>query len=220
MKKLAIIAVGLLAACGGKKDPGAGSGTAAGSAPAGSSAAPADSGSAPAGSGSAPAGSGSDTAAGSGSGSNVAAGSGSGSGGSEMINDPGIKFEKLPDGWEAGAGKLDTFEAVNDSKFPGGDNATFIFEYGLDAKDLPVDPKEYAAVLEKSGAMEKVTKNEKTANGHYYESEGAFRYVIVVGDKRIHCGGSLYKNDDYNTIPKVRDKVIAEAKKICQTAKL
>ena len=215
MKKLAFIAVGLLA-CGGKKDPGTGSATgsstASGSARAGSAA---GSGSAPAGS-AAGSGSGSDPAAGSGSGSNMAAGSGSAS---EMINDPGIKFDKLPDGWDAGAGKLDTFEAVNDSKFPV-DNATFIFEYGLDAKDLPADPKEYAAVLEKSGALEKVTKNEKTANGHYYESADAFRYVIVAGDKRIHCGGSLYKNDDYNKIPKVRDRVIAEAKKICQTAKL
>lgn len=222
MKKLALVAVGLLAACGGKKDPGTGSATgsstASGSAPAGSGAAPAGSGSAPAGSGSAPAGSGSDTAAGSGSGSNVAAGSGSG----QLIDDPGIKFEKLPDGWESGGGKLDTFEAVNESKFPV-DNATFIFEYGLDSKDLPADPKEYAAVLEKSGAMEKITKSEKTANGHYYESAHAFRYVVVAGDKRIHCGGPLYNDSahkDYDTIPKVREKVIADAKKICQTAKL
>ncbi len=208
MKKLAFIALGLLA-CGGKKDPGTGSATGSSTA---TNSAPADSGTAPAGSGTAMAGSGS------GSGSGVAAGSGSGSA-NEMIDDPGIKFDKLPDGWEAGAGKLDTFEAVNDTKFPV-DNATFIFEYGLDAKDLPTDPKEYAAVLEKSGVLEKITKNEKTANGHYYESADAFRYVIVTGDKRIHCGGSLYKSEDYDKIPKVRDKVIAEAKKICQTAKL
>ncbi len=213
MKKLGLIAV-LLAACGGKKDkpegketpPTTGSSTAAGS---GSATAGAGSGSAPA-----PAGSGS--AAGSGS-DTMAAGSGSGAGSGSAVADDGIKFEKLPDGWEAGAGKLDTFEAVNDSKFPV-DNASFVFEYAVDPKDMPTDPKEYAAVLDKGGF--KVTKNEKTANGFYYESEDAFRYVVVAGDKRLHCGGSLYKTDDYNKIPAVRDKVVAEAKKICQTAKM
>jgi len=211
MKKLALMTVVLMAACGSKKDPGAGSATtASGSASATGSAPAAGSGSAPAvGSGSAPAGSGSDTAM---------AGSGSGSA-NTMIDDPGIKFDKLPDGWEAGEGKLDTFEAVNDSKFPV-DNAVFVFEYGLDAKDLPADPKAYIAVLEKSGVMEKVTKNEKTPTGHYYESADGFRYVIAAGDKRINCGGSLYKNEDYNKIPKERDAVIEKAKKICQTAKL
>jgi hypothetical protein len=214
MKKLALIAL-VLAACGGKKNeqegketaptptPTPGSSTGSGSAAA-SGSATAGSGSATAGSGSATAGSGSSTAM---------AGSGSGS----AAPDDGIKFDKLPDGWEAGGGKLDTFEAVNDSKFPV-DNASFVFEYAVEAKDMPTDPKEYAAVLDKGGF--KVTKNEKTANGHYYESEDAFRYVVVAGDKRIHCGGSLYKSDDYNKIPAVRDKVVAEAKKICQTAKL
>lgn len=212
MKKLGLIAV-LLAACGGKKDkpegketpPTTGSSTATGS---GSSSAGAGSAAAPAGSGSAPAGSGSDA---------MAAGSGSGAGSGSAVVDDGIKFEKLPDGWEAGAGKLDTFEAVNDSKFPV-DNASFVFEYAVDPKDMPTDPKEYAAVLDKGGF--KVTKNEKTANGHYYESEDAFRYVVIAGDKRLHCGGPLYKSDDYNKIPAVRDKVVAEAKRICQTAKM
>ncbi len=214
MKKLALMAI-VLAACGGKKenkDPGTGSATgsstASGSAMAGSGSAE--------GSGSAAAGSGSDVAAGSGS------GSGAGSGSGQLIDDPGIKFDNLTGGWQAGDGKLDTFEAVNESEFPV-DNATFVFEYGLDSKDLPADPKEYAAVLEKSGVMEKIVKQEKTANGHYYESAHGFRYVINAGDKRIHCGGPLYNDDahkDYEKIPKVRDKVVAEAKKICQTAKL
>ena len=205
MKKLALIAL-VLAACGGKKNEQEGKETAPTPTPTpgSSTASGAGSGSAPAGSGSAATGSGSAT---------VAAGSGSGS----AAPDDGIKFDKLPDGWDAGGGKLDTFEAVNDSKFPV-DNASFVFEYALEPKDMPTDPKEYAAVLDKGGF--KVTKNEKTANGHYYESEDAFRYVVVAGDKRINCGGSLYKSDDYNKIPKVRDAVVAEAKKICQTAKL
>ena len=207
MKKLALIAL-VLAACGGKKNEQEGKETAPPPTPTPGSSTASGSGS---GSGSAAAGSGS-AAAGSGSGTAMA-GSGSGS----AAPDDGIKFDKLPDGWEAGGGKLDTFEAVNDSKFPV-DNASFVFEYAVEAKDMPTDPKEYAAVLDKGGF--KVTKNEKTANGHYYESEDAFRYVVVAGDKRIHCGGSLYKSDDYNKIPAVRDKVVAEAKKICQTAKL
>lgn len=219
MKKLALIAVVLIAACGGKKKddkPAEGSSTATAS------------GSAPAGSGSAAqAGSGSAAAAGSGSGSAVAAGSGSdapnaventgsGAGSGSAAPDP-VKFDKLPDGWQAGEGKLDTFEAVNESKFPV-DNASFVFEYGVEAKDMPTEPKEYAAILEKSGF--KAIKTEKTPTGMYFESEDSFRYSVGSGDKRVYCGGSLYKSDDYNKIPAVRDKVIAEAKKLCQTAKL
>jgi hypothetical protein len=220
MKNLTLIAITLCAACGSKKspppDPGSGTATMAGT-----GSAPAGSGSAPAGSGSA--GSGSDMA---GSGSDdhthatVATGSGSGSG--QLIDDPGIDFDDIPKGWEHGHGKLDEFVAVNDTGFPT-DNAAFVFEYSIDPPTMPTDPKEYAALLEKSGVMEKIIKSEPTKNGHYYESAHAFRYVVVAGDKRIHCGGSLYNDPahkDYDKIPKQRDKAIAEAKKICATAKL
>ncbi len=222
MKNLTLIAI-TLCACGSKKtqpDPGSGSPTTptAGSAT--------GSGSAPAGTGSAPAGSGSDMAHGSGSGSGdhthatVATGTGSGSG--QLIDDPGIDFDNIPKGWEHGHGKLDHFVGVNDSGFPV-DNASFVFEYSVDPPTMPTDPKEYAALLEKSGVMEKIIKSEPQKNGHYYESAHAFRYVIVAGDKRIHCGGSLYNDDahkDYEKIAKIRDEQIATAKKLCATAKL
>lgn len=214
MNRLGLLVVAVLAACG-SKDKGKDKDTGSTTPPAGSSTA---TGSAT-GSAAATAGSGAGSSAGSdagsaGSGSNVAAGSGSGSG--SAAPDDGITFDKLPDTWQASGGQLDTYEAVNESKFPV-DNASFIFEYGLDAADMPADPKAYAAVLDKAGM--KVIKFEKTPNGHYFESDDAFRYVIVAGDRRIHCGGSLYKNDDYDKIPKIRDRVVGEAKRICQTAR-
>lgn len=214
MNRLGLLVVAVLAACG-SKDKGKDKDTGSTTPPAGSSTA---TGSAT-GSAAATAGSGAGSSAGSdagsaGSGSDVAAGSGSGSG--SAAPDDGITFDKLTDTWQASGGQLDTYEAVNESKFPV-DNASFIFEYGLDAADMPADPKAYAAVLDKAGM--KVIKFEKTPNGHYFESDDAFRYVIVAGDRRIHCGGSLYKNDDYDKIPKIRDRVVGEAKRICQTAR-
>jgi hypothetical protein len=225
MKNLTLIAITLCAACGSKKSPPPDPGSGTASTPtAGTGSAPAaGTGSAPAGSGTTPAGSGSDMAAGSGSDhthATVATGSGSGSG--QLIDDPGINFDNLTPEWEHGHGKLDTFVPVNESKFPV-DNAAFVFEYSLDPPTMPTDPKEYAALLEKSGVMEKIVKSEPQKNGHYYESAHAFRYVIVAGDKRIHCGGPLYNDPahkDYDAIPKERAKVIADAKKICATAKL
>lgn len=216
MNRLGLLVVAVLAACG-SKDKGKDKDTGSTTPPAGSSTA---TGSAT-GSAAATAGSGAGSSAGSdagsaGSGSDVAAGSGSGSGSGSAAPDDGITFDKLPDTWQASGGQLDTYEAVNESKFPV-DNASFIFEYGLDAADMPADPKAYAAVLDKAGM--KVIKFEKTPNGHYFESDDAFRYVIVAGDRRIHCGGSLYKNDDYDKIPKIRDRVVGEAKRICQTAR-
>ena len=38
--------------------------------------------------------------------------------------------------------------------------------------------------------------------------------------KRIHCGGSLYKDPEHDKIAKIRDNVIATARKLCLSAKL
>lgn len=233
MKLVTMLAMTLaVVACGGKKDKDGGGGTtASGSGPSmagGSGSGPSMAGSGPSMAG----GSGSDSAAGSGS----AAGTGSGSdnhrhAGSDTpkgdkdhtgadLKDSGVTFaEKLPDGWIATGLQLDHVEAVNDSKFPA-DNAHYVFDYGLDDPSMPKDPKEYLVVLEKALGGEKITKDDKLKNGHYYETAHNFRYVIEAGDKRIHCGGSLYKDPDHDKIAKVRDAVVANAKKICASAKL
>jgi hypothetical protein len=181
---------------------------------------------------------------GSASGSADAIGTGSGSAGDSGSNhhpgsagdsgdhkepDSGVKFgEKLPDHWVSTGHQIDHVEeAPKDAKWTA-EFAHYVFDYGIDDAAMPKDPKEYAAALDKAGALdhpgtpdqEKVTKTDKLKNGYYYESASAFRYVIDAGDKRIHCGGSFYKDADHDKIAKVRDAVIATAKKICASAKL
>jgi len=48
----------------------------------------------------------------------------------------------------------------------------------------------------------------------------AFRFAIESGGKRLFCGGSLYKDKDYNQIPKIRDRSVAAAKQLCASVKL
>jgi len=211
-----VVALCTFSACKKKKTemtPGAGS--------------PVVSGSDTAGSGSAMAGSGSDTGAGSGSamaGSDGSAGSGSAA---PAAPTAAIKLDALPAGWdradEADGGKLETVVAVNQSKFPV-DNAEFTFAFNPVVGDnLPTDPAKYGEWF----ALEmktKVEKTEKIGDAHYFlfagprdakDADKLWHVVKKVGDKLWWCGGDAYRNADYNKIPKERDKVIGEAKKIC-----
>ena len=36
----------------------------------------------------------------------------------------------------------------------------------------------------------------------------------------VRCAGSLYRDKDYNKIPKVRDAALADAKKLCTSVTL
>ena len=137
----------------------------------------------------------------------------------------------LPESWDRidndDGGRLETYAAVNDSKFPV-DNATFTFEYGPAAAGAPAD----AAKFGEWHALEMKTKVDKTeaiGDATYYAFAGlrgakdADKYWLVVkkvGDKLWQCGGSLYKDADYNKIPKERDQQLATAKKICASMKL
>ena len=137
------------------------------------------------------------------------AGTGSGSGsetgsGSAPAAGPEITFADVPEGWEIGDGKGELAVGVNDSKFPV-DNAVFVIEYGFET--TPTDPKQYPTT-------------KKLANGQYFENKESYRYVLDAGDKKIVCGGSLYKDKDYNKIPKERDAAVAAAKKLCESAKV
>jgi len=181
-------------------------------------------------SGSAMAGSGSESAGAGAAGSGSAASSGS-----AAPPTAAIKFDELGAGWErtdeADGGRLGYVAAVNDSKFPV-DNAEFQFTFGpldgFEGDDLPTDPAKYGDW----NALEmktKVDKTEKIGDAHYFaffgprdatDEDKYFQVVKKLGDKLWLCGGSLYKGADYNKIPKVRDEVLANAKKICASMKL
>jgi len=119
-----------------------------------------------------------------------------------------IKFTGAPEDWTVADGKIELFVAVNESKFPV-DNATFQFQYGFEDSSPTTDAD--------------FDKKSKVPGGALYEStkQKTFRYVLDNGSgPKIVCGGSLYRDTDYNKIPKERDAVIAKVKKVCATAKL
>ncbi len=119
-----------------------------------------------------------------------------------------IKFTGAPEDWTVADGKIEFFVAVNESKFPV-DNATFNFEYGYETK-LPTVEADYDKKSKVPGGMLLESTKNKT-----------FRFVLDNGTgPKIVCGGSLYRDDDYNKIPKDRDAAIAKVKKVCASAKL
>lgn len=119
-----------------------------------------------------------------------------------------IKFTGAPEDWTVADGKIEFFVAVNESKFPV-DNATFEFQYGFETK-LPTVEADYDKKSKVPGGMLLESTKTKT-----------FRYVLDNGTgPKIVCGGSLYRDTDYNKIPKERDGAIAQAKKVCASAKL
>ena len=48
----------------------------------------------------------------------------------------------------------------------------------------------------------------------------AFRYLVNYGGKKLVCGGLLYKDAASNQLGDLRDKVIIQAKEICETLAL
>ena len=147
--------------------------------------------------------------------------------GSEKSPTAAVKLD-VPESWDRidndDGGRLETYAAVNDSKFPV-DNATFTFEYGPAAAGAPSD----AAKFGEWHALEMKTKVEKTeaiGDATYFAFAGDAKdgkYWLVVkkvGDKLWQCGGSTYQDADYNKIPKVRDEHLAIAKKICASMKI
>jgi hypothetical protein len=135
-----------------------------------------------------------------------------------------IKLGDLPSGWDRsdeadGSVKLEYVAAVNDSKFPV-DNAVFTFTIDQLPAAAPKDAAAYGDWLA-GETKQKVIKTEKLSDGVYYEFESkddkSFQLVKTSG---VRCAGSLYRDTDYNKIPKVRDAVLADAKKVCASASL
>ena len=48
----------------------------------------------------------------------------------------------------------------------------------------------------------------------------SFRYLVNYGGKHLICYGTLYKDPASNQLGDLRDKVLMQAKKICETLAL
>jgi hypothetical protein len=99
--------------------------------------------------------------------------------------------------------------------------ATFRFHYGYDLAGAPNDRDQYKKFLMEQKAMA-VTADRQRGAAWYLEgvdSDGkaSFRFLTTYGGKRLVCYGSLYKD---SSLGDIRDEVIIQAKKICETLAL
>ncbi len=128
-----------------------------------------------------------------------------------------IKFDLEPN-WERDVGKAGTFSLV--LKVPNtNDTRVFSVRYGYEDQSAPVDCDQYRKFLEDKKLMAP-TLNRQRSGACYIESKTEYRYLVNYGGKRLMCEGSLYKDAASASLGDLRDKVLMQAKKICETLAL
>ena len=170
--------------------------------------------------------------AGSGSGSAVAAkplpaaGSGTGSAVAQVITPakpvsvmtPELRAIKLSlePNWDR-----DVVEPGTISLFEKNSNATFKFHYGYEDPRAPADRDAYRKYLADNKIL--TARIDRQSGAAWYlegadgSGRGVFRIVVTYGGKRLICYGSTYKESPLGDL---RDSVLVQAKKICETIQL
>ena len=100
----------------------------------------------------------------------------------------------------------------------------FSVRYGYEDPAAPLDCDGYKKFLEDRGAM-KVSLNRQRGAACYIEGTDkggmlAYRFLLTYGGKRLMCHGSLYKDGTSAALGDLRDKVLMQAKKICESLAL
>jgi hypothetical protein len=133
-----------------------------------------------------------------------------------------IKFELLPN-WERDKAGAATFSL--DVTVPKtGAKTTFTFRYGYDVPNAPTDREQYKKLLADQGLLT-VTLDRQRGPAWYLEgTDGngarAFRFVVTYGGKRLVCFGSAYHDTEHDPLGDLRDEVLIQAKKICESLSL
>ena len=128
-----------------------------------------------------------------------------------------IKFDLEPN-WDRDYGEAGTFSLV--VKVPNTEEQrVFSVRYGYDDQSAPVDCDQYRKFLEDKKVMAPKL-NRQRGGACYVESDSMFRYLVNYGGKRLMCTGSLYKDAASSALGDLRDKVMMQAKKICETLAL
>jgi hypothetical protein len=131
-----------------------------------------------------------------------------------------IKFDLEPN-WERDMGEAGTFSLV--VKVPNTEEQrVFYARYSFEDQSAPPDCDSYKKFLEDKKLLT-VTLNRQRGAACYIEGTDAsgvamYRYLLTYGGKRLMCTGSLYK--DQAALGDLRDKVLMQAKKICETLAL
>ncbi len=108
---------------------------------------------------------------------------------------------------------------------PGGGAAkVFTFYYGYDDPHAPTDRDQYIKWLQDSKALD-VKLNRQSGAAWYLQGTDvngapAFRYLVNYGGKHLICYGTLYKDPESSRLGDVRDDVVNQAKKICESIRL
>jgi hypothetical protein len=132
-----------------------------------------------------------------------------------------IKFDLEPN-WDRDLGEAGTFSLV--VKVPNtNDQRVFSVHYGYEDQAAPPDCDGYRKFLDDKKVMT-VTLNRQRGAACYIEGNqggvAVFRYLLTYGGKRLMCSGSLYKDPASASLGDLRDKVLMQAKKICETLAL
>ena len=131
-----------------------------------------------------------------------------------------IKLELEPN-WERDIGEAGTFSLV--VKIPSTDEMrVFSVRYGYEDSAAPFDCDQYRKFLDDKKLM-KVSLNRQRGAACYVEGKDpagvdSYRFLVNYGGKRLICHGSLYA--DAKPLGDLRDKVLMQAKKICETLSL
>lgn len=131
-----------------------------------------------------------------------------------------IKFDLEPN-WERDIGESGTFSLV--VKVPSSEEQrVFYARYSFEDQSAPPDCDSYRKFLEDKKLLT-VTLNRQRGAACYVEGTDAsgvamYRYLVTYSGKRLLCTGSLYK--DQAALGDLRDKVLMQAKKICETLAL
>ena len=98
---------------------------------------------------------------------------------------------------------------------------TFLFHYGYEDPKAPTDREAFKKYLAGAKILTVTTDRQRGAawylEGTDARGQIAFRLIVTFGGKRLYCGGSSYKSNDLGDI---RDEVVVQAKKICETVAL
>ena len=130
-----------------------------------------------------------------------------------------IQLSLLPN-WKRDDGEAATISLFVDVQSRG-ETAVFRFHYGYDDPRAPADRDAYKKFLGDAKILSVAADRQRGAAWYLEGADAtgrpAFRIVVTYGGKRLVCYGSLYKDSPFGDI---RDEVIIQAKKICETIQL
>jgi hypothetical protein len=133
-----------------------------------------------------------------------------------------IKFELLPNWVRDDVGAATFSFVLNVPK--SNERKTFAFHYGYDLPNAPSDRDQYKKLLADQKLLVVTTDRQRGAAWYLEGTDAgggkAFRFVVTYGGKRLVCYGSAFHDAEHDPLGDLRDEVVVQAKKICESLSL